>query len=420
MLRGALTLNLAGAYLVLGDEDAAIRAYAQARQIGEAGAGHYVTLAGVYVPALIALERGRLREAAAICQEALRALIEPAERKRQPIPVAGVIYICLGSILLEWNDLEGAEHALLKGRGLIELTGEPGARVDGHVALARLKWAQGDLAGALDMLEQAEQLQLAFEIRLAPHRARLWLAQAESDPGRLADVARWAREHAIELDDQERAYGVTLPGDWREVEQFTLARLLIAQRRTAAPPVLGPPDLQPLLRFLDRRFRSAQEGGWLRRAIELSILRALALQALDDVPRALASLERALTLAEPEGYVRIFVDEGAPLARLLYQAAERGMARDYAGRLLAVFETALGRSSFAVDRAVERARDRAPGARCPRAYQPRDRPKARHLAGHGQGARQQHIRQARCPQPDAGGCQSQSVRHLGILISPSS
>jgi LuxR family maltose regulon positive regulatory protein len=204
--------------------------------------------------------------------------------------------------------------------------------------LARLKWAQGDLAGALDMLEQAEQLQLAFEIRLAPHRARLWLAQAESDPGRLADVARWAREHAIELDDQERAYRVTLPGDWREVEQFTLARLLIAQHRTAAPPALGPPDLQPLLRFLDRRVRSAQEGGWIRRTIELSLLQALALQALDDVPRALASLERALTLAEPEGYVRIFVDEGAPMARLLYRAAERGMARDYAGRLLAAFE----------------------------------------------------------------------------------
>jgi LuxR family maltose regulon positive regulatory protein len=352
MLRGGLILNLAASYLALGDEDDALRAFAEGRRIGEAGAGSYITLAGIFGQADVALRRGQLHEATAIYREALRSIAKPAERESRPIPVAGGIYISLGSVLLEQNDVEQAEQALAKGLELIKLTGESGFDVAGYTALARLRQAQGDGAGALDLLDQAEQLGLGFDAHIAAHRVRLWLAQAKSDPGRLADAVRWARGCGITLDAREGKNGITLSGDWHDFEQLTLVRVLIAQHQ--APPHLlpvpsdyGQPSLQSLLRFLERQLRHADERGWIERVIELSILQALILQILGDTSQAIHSLEHALILAEPESYVRIFVDEGAPMAQLLYQAAERDISSGYTGRLLAAFDLEGSRSATA-------------------------------------------------------------------------
>ncbi len=81
----------------------------------------------------------------------------------------------------------------------------------------------------------------------------------------------------------------------------------------------------------------AETAGWMGKAVEILVLQALAFQAEDKRDRALEILQRALTLAEPEGYTRVFLDEGQPMARLLYAAATRGLAADYVGRLLAEF-----------------------------------------------------------------------------------
>jgi LuxR family maltose regulon positive regulatory protein len=86
---------------------------------------------------------------------------------------------------------------------------------------------------------------------------------------------------------------------------------------------------------LERLLRAAEEGGRTGRVLEILVLQALAHQARGDIPVALAALQRALTLAEPEGYVRVFVDEGPPMASLLRAAAKHGIARDYVRRLLA-------------------------------------------------------------------------------------
>jgi LuxR family maltose regulon positive regulatory protein len=97
-------------------------------------------------------------------------------------------------------------------------------------------------------------------------------------------------------------------------------------------------DLQPLLQFLDRQLELAKENGRLGWEIEVLILQALALQAQDDADQALVALQRALTLAEPEGYARIFVDEGEPMMQLLRQAAPQGVAPGYVDKLLTAFE----------------------------------------------------------------------------------
>ena len=111
-----------------------------------------------------------------------------------------------------------------------------------------------------------------------------------------------------------------------EMEYIVLARILIAQGQ-----------LDEATRLLQRLLDAAEMREHTSRVIEMLMLQALASQAGGDSTRAMVTLERALTLAEPGGYIRIFVDEGPPMARLLYEAATRGIAADYARRLLAAF-----------------------------------------------------------------------------------
>jgi LuxR family transcriptional regulator, maltose regulon positive regulatory protein len=167
-------------------------------------------------------------------------------------------------------------------------------------------------------------------------RARVRVAQGE-----LGEALGWAREQGLAVDD-DLSY-------LREFEHITLARVLLA--RHAAERAEGP--LHDATRLLERLLRAAEAGQRTGSVIEILVLQALARQARGDVPAALASLQRALALAEPEGYVRIFTDEGPPMASLLSAiskqgafakqgafmkqgaAAKQGIAPGYVRRLLA-------------------------------------------------------------------------------------
>jgi LuxR family maltose regulon positive regulatory protein len=345
--RSNLFLILGYSYWRLGNENAANQAFAEARRIGEAVEHFSTSIWATCNQARIAYDRGRLRQAAAICQAVLRSIVEPSEQVGRPLPVAGGLYIVLGSILLEWNDLEGASRALTKGLEMIQLTRETSIQKDGYITLARLKQAQGDVAGAFDLIEQVEQLRIEADSEAAALKMRFWLSQAERDPRYLDVAAQFAEERQFRLDHKER----------RSVEQLALAHLLIAQRRArqnalSATSAHGQPqpDLQPLLRFLDRQLQVAEEQDQTWWMANVLILQAMALQVQGDTDQAIFALQRALELAEPEGFARIFVDKGAPMARLLYQAAACGIAPDYAGKLLTAFPDAVPTDQSKVQR----------------------------------------------------------------------
>jgi LuxR family maltose regulon positive regulatory protein len=152
----------------------------------------------------------------------------------------------------------------------------------------------------------------------------MWLAQ-----GDLPAAARWAEASGLSADDDLNFR--------REVEYLALARVRIAQARSDRAPTERP--LHDALHLLDRLLQAAETGARMGSALEILILRALALQAQGDLAGALATLERALTLAEPEGYVRLFADEGAPMIDLLRRAQARGSAPAFAARLLAACGT---------------------------------------------------------------------------------
>jgi LuxR family maltose regulon positive regulatory protein len=150
-------------------------------------------------------------------------------------------------------------------------------------------------------------------------KVRVWVAQ-----GRLAEAVGWVDDHGLRVDD-ELSYV-------REFEHITLARVLLARH--------APLEASGLL---ERLLTAAEQGDRTHSVIEILVLQALALQMQGDIRRALVPLERALTWAEPRGYVRRFADEGALMAVLLKEAAQRGIASNHVRHLLAAFGQPEGR-----------------------------------------------------------------------------
>jgi LuxR family transcriptional regulator, maltose regulon positive regulatory protein len=253
-----------------------------------------------FILADIMLVQGRLQDAVSAYRQVLTLA---ANRGASSLLGTCDLYRGLGELLCEQGDLDGAAQVLETARRVGEqgaLTGWPQRFC---VAQARMQESQGDLAGALVLLDEAERRYVRNPLPdrpIAALKMRTWVRQ-----NRLTEALAWMREQNLSPDD-ELSYPC-------EFEHLTLARVLIARAKTDR--VDG--DLHAALGLLARLLQAAEEGGRNGSVIEISILQALAHQAQGDPPGALAALERALRLAEPEGYVRIFVDEGEPVRLLI-------------------------------------------------------------------------------------------------------
>jgi LuxR family transcriptional regulator, maltose regulon positive regulatory protein len=307
------------AFWASGNLEAGHSAYAEC-MAGLRRAGHIADTFGCAI-ALADIRRvqGRLGEAMRTYEQALQGA---PEQGGSVLRGTADMYVGMSEVHRERDDLPAATQQLLRSQELGEHTGLPQNRYRWRVAMARIREAEGDLGGALDLLNEAERLYVGDffpNVRPVPAlRARVRVAQGE-----LGEALGWGRERGLSVAD-DLSY-------LREFEHITLARVLMA--RYAAERAERP--IHEATRLLQRLLPAAEEGQRTGSVIEILVLQALAHQAREDIPAALASLQRALTLAEPEGYVRIFVDEGPPMASLLRAAAKQGTARNYVRRLLA-------------------------------------------------------------------------------------
>jgi LuxR family maltose regulon positive regulatory protein len=308
--RGAAGALLGLACWASGDLEAAYRHYAAGMSSLQRAGYEADVIYGAIVRANIRMAQGRLREAEHILEQAVRGAAELGELNVQG---AADLYVELGEIRRERNDLDTAAQHLLQAR---EMAG-PLDRCRWSVVMARLTAAQGDPDAALDQFDEAERLyQRGFSLNVRPIealKARTWLSQ-----GRVGDALGWVRAQGMSSED-DLSY-------LREFEHITLARVLLARGST-----------EEALRLLVRLRDAAEAGERIATVIEILLLQALAHGAQGDIPAALVPLERALTLAEPEGYVRIFVDEGPPMARLLSEARRHGLLPEYTRKLLTAF-----------------------------------------------------------------------------------
>jgi len=295
-----------------GEVSEAHGAFSQAAEIALAAGLGFAAAPLMCNLAEIEIAQGRLRQAMQTCERADKlAVVDGA-----PMSVAGFVRLETGKILYEWNDLHAAERHLLEGLELLSQAGISESFGSGHAVLALVRQALADHDGALVAAQQAVQIaQRANVPRLvsftSAYQARVWLAQ-----GRLDLAAGWAEEYQ---QTGETEY-------LREFEDLTLARVLLAGGQPAEA-----------LAVLDARLMPARDAGRISAVIEIQALRALALPTPDE---ALDALQQALNLAEPEGYVRLFLDAGEPMQALLKRAAARGIVPHYVSRLLAALSPA--------------------------------------------------------------------------------
>jgi LuxR family maltose regulon positive regulatory protein len=338
--RSVAALYVATAYKLTGDVTAASEQRA-AGVIAPARATGYATetLRSYTALATLQLFQGRLRAAAATYAELERLI--PGQDGLQSLIGSPSYYFGMGDLQREWNDLDAAAGYLMRGIELVQgaLTDDADGIMRGYLALARVQQAQGNGAAALATLDTC--MRVARERKFFPllieQAAALW-ARLQLMQGDLPAAIRWAEGSGLTPDDD-----LSFP---REAAYLTLARLRIAANRAE--------EIVPLL---DRLLADAQAKARMHSAIEILTLQALASNARNDRLRALAALERALALAEPEGYIRLFVDAGTPMAELLAQSVALGpegtpaqeprgalgdSIRVYAEKLLAAFPSAVG------------------------------------------------------------------------------
>jgi len=279
-------------------------------------------IGGAIVLADIQIAQGRLHEAMTTYERALQWATEPGAPVLQG---AADMYVGMSDLQREHNDLKTATQHLLTSQALGELAGLQQNPYRWCAAMARIREAQGDLDGALDLLDQAERLyDGAFSPNVRPvatRKTRVWVAQ-----GRLGGALGWAREQELSVEN-ELSY-------LHEFDHITLARVLLARYQSDR----ADGSISGVVGLLERLLKAAEEGGRKGSVIEILVLQAIAYHAQGDLPAALLPLQHALALAEPEGYVRIFLDEGSSMMQLLREASAHEIMPDYTDKLLAAFE----------------------------------------------------------------------------------
>ena len=307
--RAAAELNAARAYLISGDVSPATERRAESAVAAARASGNlHAILTSLNNLAWIRFLQGRLKSATETYAQAAAAV--PGEPGAL---VNGAAYhLGLGASHYERDELDAAGDLLARGLALARGTLTVDARIiaRGCATWARLLQARGDSAGALAALDDLAAL--GRERGFAPYPLAL-LAAARAGAvlagGDVDAATRWAAECGLDLTD---------PGGFDdEYAYLTLIRVRVAQTLQASVAPSGGDSLAQAAGLLDRLLDMAEAGERQSSAIAILAVRALVERARGDEPAALAALATALHLAAPERFVRVFLDEGAPMAALL-------------------------------------------------------------------------------------------------------
>jgi LuxR family transcriptional regulator, maltose regulon positive regulatory protein len=298
--RTSTTWKLGFAYQLQGDRAAASRAYTEVISIGQASGNIIFTLMATIGLGILQEADNQLYLAAQTYRRVLQLFGD------QPLPFASEAYFGLARAYYEWNDLDAAQQHGQQSVQLARLIENTDRVVACEVFLARLKLAQGDAAEAAAILGRAGQFarQHNFVYRMPEIVAAQVLTLLRQ--GNLAAAAQLAHTHELPISQ---------------------ARVHLAQG-----------DTSTVLAVLEPLRRQAEAKGWEDERLKVMVLQAVAHHAHGEKDKAEQLLGDALALAEPGGFIRLFVDEGTPMAQLLSGAAAQGIMPDYTGKLLAVFE----------------------------------------------------------------------------------
>ena len=253
---------------------------------------------------------GRLGAAERTLEHALDLAARDVPRGSEAMRGTADMLVALSRVAWLRNDLDGAADLVSRAEGLGEPAGLPQHPYRWRVALARLRAGAGDPADAVRLLDQAERVYVG-DYSPPVHPIHATRARVQIAAGDLAAARAWAREHRLDAGD-EVAY-------LHEYEHLTLARLLLAEHRVSR----DPEGLRTVIDLLDRLLSAAEAGARAGSVLEVEVLRSLALREMGDAEAARTALEHAVDLAEPDGWVRVFVDAGPAMAEALAELAVR-------------------------------------------------------------------------------------------------
>jgi LuxR family maltose regulon positive regulatory protein len=327
-LRGPLTLGLGMAYLELGETDKAYQALRSALPMNQQAGNRYAALSCILQLTYLDLGHGALNQVDNATKKGLLWIEEWSKSRdhiRRPARMVALFRLQRGMVQYERNELTQASRNLQRANDYLELVNSF-LRLSVYASLVDLHHALGDIDRAFDILRKLKRHSLREDYSASYFPVAAWIAQRnillshyESNSSHLlADSMLWAEDAELKSSDLFRFE--------QELEYLTLAQVLIAQGK-----------VEEAVPLLARLVQSAESSGRCGDMIVRLSLLAIAHHAQNRIDKALAYLARALKMAEPERYIRTFVDLGPDMHDLLQLAARQGIAPRYVATLLAAF-----------------------------------------------------------------------------------
>ena len=312
---------------IAGDFDDAIKVFVKAQRASLAVGNRILAQAILLELGRVQSLQGRIHQAADTFREAMEFKYQETEIK---IPYASSASVNLANILREWDELDAAMAHLEEGITIGLPAQMMDAVVQGYAIKTRVYLVQENLDAAKESLKCAEKFLKnmpypEIETMTTALNSQIWMLIAQDN---LTEAERTLRDRGLGINDAIMHYS--------EIEYIILARVWIYLGRKK-PEANYLPEAQGII---SRMLEITESVGCIREMIELHVLQALVFSAQGINDQATDSMKEALTLCEPEGYVRTFVDEGKPMKELLRLAASQNFAKDYIADILAVFEPA--------------------------------------------------------------------------------
>lgn len=336
-IRSALQTNLAMTYWAAGDEEAARKAFIEGHRISSACDDLFNASQSIVYLVKICVLHGKLGDAVSLCRETLTSFDSQQAQLGRRVPFSGEIGVQLAEILIEQNQLAGAEQLLKESIELAKWTLGKNILLRGHLALARLAAVRSDPVAAFEYLSRVETISDEGAWLAGAQRADLWLAFSHKHPEYIDLARQWA--HNLALVEFSQA-----PPQMEWTTSLALAHLILMENSLqVGKEKRSDLKLKGLLEWLERQEQAMQGRGWAHWEIQLRLIECLTRQIMGDKQGSLAALRHALELGEPGGYIRFFVDEGEPLRKLLVALEnDAGWLSPYLGNLLAAFADTSG------------------------------------------------------------------------------
>jgi LuxR family maltose regulon positive regulatory protein len=316
--RSTVAITLGDGHSIKGDLMSAHKAQVEALEACKVSGNDFLLLIANANLVVTLRQQGWLQRTLEICQQQVQLA---SEGGMSQTVVVGWLLAIWGEVLAELNDFDGAIDKARAGVELTERCGDVGMLCKSYLCLMRVFYSMGNMADTEEILLKLENISRQSDITIkiasmiAAWQARIWLAQ-----GKLEAASQWVVKRGLEVEGELQFA--------HEDETMVLARILIAQGR-----------LDEAVGLLDRLIKEGEAGDRITSLVEMLLIQALALKAQGDANKAMTTLGKALSIAEPGGFIRIFIDEGPLMAELLEKVldAKIDVPQAYVKKLLTNF-----------------------------------------------------------------------------------